>query len=555
MMRARGLETGAVVRRQAFELHLYKKRRIEQQNLVEFDNGEFIAAVGTLVYRGQIGPLALTSLFESFHSGRFRFEDATGQFAAWIYFDGRLHLFNDYRGMQHVYHDAGFALVSTSFLAMQAATRFCTPNIQEVYEYLTLTWYYGNKSLLEGIDRLDRRYIHHLLPVRSDQPKQIDVQRVDDCADFDTQVEFTHGVLRQYFERLVDLFGDRISLGLTSGYDSRMILAYLRLCGCLPSLYVQGPDDATDVRIAKAVAGAAGIPIDHDPAAALPEFAREQFIHQLQASALYLDGVHHAGLFQDWALIADARGRLERPELLRLYGMAGEMFRRTIPLPERTVSISTFVRAWSDKADTSSYRAPFDRTRFRRRIGDKLVEVMELAERRIEPAQTQLVWPHFKSPANSGWQMSAQNERAFALCPYADPLISLPSVGLRIPFRRYGRLQSALITRADPVIAAVPSSYGHAFSEQPPSRTRWRARILRSVPVASRRYLYALKAQRMPRKALPFYLADDYLQVVFPDGCPNVGQLIDLEAERDPGVLSRAYTLELLLSGRFLDFT
>lgn len=555
MMNARGLEVAAVVKRPGFELHLYRKRRIQHDHLVEFDNGDFIAASGTLIYDGATGSRALTRLYDAFNSGEASFENLHGHFAVWVYSRGRLNLFNDYRGWQHVYHDVDFNLVSTSFLAIHAGTRICEPNMQEVYEYLTLSFYYGRRSLLKGINRLDRRYVHQLLPHAAAQEKPFGFA---DCAErgaFEDQVEHLHDLLRRYFECLVDIFGDRVSLGLTSGYDSRMTLAYLRLCGCRPNLYVQGPDDAIDVTVAKQIAAATGLPIAHDADAARSVIAKPDFERQVLASALYLDGVDHTGLFEDWALVAHARAQLPRSERLRLYGMVGEAFRRSISLPERNVSVRAFLRAWGEKTDNSSFRKPFSKTAYLRRIGDKLAEEIQLEGQSMTPVETQLAYPYFKGPANEGWQMSAQNERAYVLCPYADPGLIEAMRKVPMPYRRYGRFQSALMTRADPQIAAMPSSYGYSFSEGPPMLARWRTNAKHAIPTVLRPHLYRLRARRRQRAPRPYYLQRDYLRVVFPDGCPHLSPLLDLDAERDTGILSRAYTLEMLLSGRFLDLT
>lgn len=552
-MALRGLELKNVLSRPGFALYVYRKRRFDYDNLVEFGNGDFIAATGTLFYSGQYGEPALRQLFDDFRSRRLSFENLCGQFAVWIYTSGELTLFNDYRGLYQVYHSPDYGCISSSFLALYTACGDLAPCRQEVYEYLAFSMFYGTGTVVRGMHRLDRSQVLRLLPSRTTSPKPIRLPGPATASedDFANLLEFNHERLCRIFGTYVDAFGDRISIGLTGGYDSRLILAYLRHCGSRPRVYVQGLPGSADVITAKAVAAAAGFGVEHDADEAKPEFRPETFEATLLEAWRYVDGLSPSGLFQNWSLVASRRAQVERPERLRLYGMAGEMYRRSLALPNRRMSFHEFFTVQADKLDTASFGGTFDKAGMYRAVGDKMMAAMALPDRTLSPVDAELTYPHFRLACNSGWQMSAQNERAHALVPFGEPLLSHAASYVGMRYRRRGRFQAALTSKADPLLARLPLAYGFA----PVAGPGWRARIREianeSVPIGLRPHLHRRRTRRKRSGTLPFYLQDDYLAAVFPDGAPHVAEYIDLRRETNPAVISRALTLEIVLAGRF----
>jgi hypothetical protein len=205
----------------------------------------------------------------------------------------------------------------------------------------------------------------------------------------------------------------------------------------------------------------------------------------------------------------------------------------------------------ADKLDTSSFSEMFDKRVLYRSVGDKMIAAMGLPDRSLSPVDAELTYPHFRLAFNSGWQMSVQNERAHALVPFGEPLLSHGSSYVGMRYRRHGRFEAALIGRADPALAAVPTAYGYAPVDGPGRRDRLRDRANEAIPVHLRPYLHRYRTRRkLERSSLPFYLQGDYLAAIFPQGTPHVAPFIDLGKERNPAVISRALTLELLLSGR-----
>jgi hypothetical protein len=549
-MESKGLVRKASLERDRFVLHVFGKMRVDTDNVLELDNGDFVVATGTFIYKKGMGANALRALYRDFCNGSLSFENFLGHFAVWILKGDDLTVFNDYRGMYQLYHDEDRSVVCSAFLPVYETLTTRTANLQQVYEYFSFETTYGDKTVLQEIGLLDPGHIHQLLKRTSVKRKKISLPQFDGDRPFKEQVRDVHALLSDYFAVLAEHFGDRQSIGLTGGYDSRMTLAYLRQAGVRPVVYVHGPADSADVRIAQSIAKGEGFDIDYDPDEAKTAFEPGGFQARLQFAYRYLGGVPHSGIFDDWAMVCERRRARSRPELLRLYGMGGEIFRRTRHLADRPHTVVEYVKSQFDSFEHSSYSTLFDKRAFLSNIGNTLREMLDLKGEMMTRAETELGYPHFTLPRLSGPQMTTQNERAFALVPYAAPIFTCTSAEIPIDYKYLGRFQTELIRLADPRLVDYMTAYGFALGAGPNLKARIREQVKLYTPMSIRPFLYRQMGRIEKDRSRPFYLADDYLQTIFPDGCPNIESFIDIKGLTDYRLLSRALSLEVLLSGR-----
>jgi len=57
-----GLEDYQIIRNNGIYLVVYKKRIIKTDNLIKFENGDFVSAVGTIIYKEHFAAKALEHL-------------------------------------------------------------------------------------------------------------------------------------------------------------------------------------------------------------------------------------------------------------------------------------------------------------------------------------------------------------------------------------------------------------------------------------------------------------------------------------------------------------
>jgi hypothetical protein len=551
IMQVRGLARNFSLDRDRFVLHLYGKTRIESDSVLEFEGGGFIATVGTCIYKGQIGKAALRILHEDFERGALSFEALMGHFAVWIYSGGKLVVFNDFRGMYRIRANRDRSVISSSFLAVCETLTKRTPNPQEVFEYLYFDSVYGHDTVIREVEILHRQSIHQLLPTQSSETKKIRLPAFDGARPLSDQALDVHESLSAHFSVLANLFGDSQSLGLTGGYDSRMTLAYFRQAGVTPYLYVQGASDSPDVRVAKMIAEGEGLEIQHDEDEANPHFDIEDFEDRVRTAYFYLDGLPHTGIFGEGAMVSGDRQQTQRPETIRIYGMGGEYFRTTVALRNRSALLSDYLKVEFQRADFSVLGPLFDKQAFLSRFAGKIKDSLKIESNVISRSQMELAYRDFRLANGAGTQMTLQNERAFAIVPFAEPIYAHFSAAIPVSNRLNARFQSELIKLVDPKLASYPMEYGYSLADGPGIKTKIKSQIKQRFPISIRPFIYRHFVRAKGDGQMPFYLSKEFLNALFPDGCSHVSPYIDIDKVSNSRLLSRALTLELILSGRF----
>src|SRR3954464_5067668 len=210
---AKHLTEGQALDGGSFVLFLFQKRFVKSEQAVLFPGGDFIAAVGTLFYKGKTGAGALRRLYEDFDGPADLFSDLAGQFAVVVRKAGALYCFNDYFGIYHVYADERAEVVSSSFLAILSTLKDARLSPQAFYEYVFDGATYGDETLIQGIRRLDGSRIHGLQPRAQSMPKSCSLARSGPPARFDDQVDAANADLVAYFEMLRAACGERLLLG------------------------------------------------------------------------------------------------------------------------------------------------------------------------------------------------------------------------------------------------------------------------------------------------------------------------------------------------------
>lgn len=278
---AKRVTPGPTIDGDDFTLFLFQKRYTKAKQLVQFAGGDFVAATGTLFYKGKMGEPALRALYEDYGCADL-YAGLAGQFGVVLRKRGKLACFNDYFGVYHLY--ATGEVVSTSLLAAAATLRERRLSRQGLHEYLFDAAIHGDGTLFEGIRRLgvNRGPRHAPIPET-----------------FDDQVDAAIADLLAYFEMLRANFGEEVQLGLSGGYGSRLLLAAALKARLRPRLFVGGAAGTTDVRIACAIAEGERIAIEHLDSAALEAPPADRFPALVEEKLAYYDGIGVRGAIHD----------------------------------------------------------------------------------------------------------------------------------------------------------------------------------------------------------------------------------------------------------------
>lgn len=549
-LQKKGLPLRSTIDREQFVLFVFDKLNFQSQNLICCENGDFVVAVGTLIYRRQMGATALRLLYDDFQDGADFFSYLNGHFAVLLLKAGNLYVFNDFNGLYHIYSDSWGNLVSSSFLAVLKSLERKTVARQELYEYISYGATYGDRTLVEEVKLLDSFRIHRLLPRRGSTWKVISVPRLHGDLPFEEMVDSLSANLVGYFDMLRENFGDGVSSGLSGGYDSRLMLALLQKSGVRPHLYVYGRGEDADVRVATMIAARENLRLTHRDKARDGSPSVERFREIVEAEFHFHDGRGASGVLDNGADLATRQERVQRARL-HLNGGGGEIYRNYWRLPDRPIHVETFLRAKCVRPVFSWYTDLFDRREYLGILKEKIKFMLQAESDLLTREQVEQIYPAVRLKYWMAPNNKSNNLLSYALTPFAEPIFTIPSTGIPLRYKDCGRLEAAIIRKLSPSLAAYPSSYGFNFYDEVPRSARLWNFVRVHTPVFIIPVARALVANHGNGGERPCYLTEKYLASIFDLRNLEVSRYVDLGKVEDPEVLNRAYTAELILQERF----
>ena len=225
-----------------------------------------------------------------------------GHYAAVVKKDGRTEIKLDRFGGYHLFYSLEARIVSSSFYAICSVLPSLTLSQQSACEYVFNGVVSGNETLFSEVKLapiqativVSRHALEILRP-------RLPVTRTFNSTRSDASLRESIALLDRYFGAVARSFGDRVRCALSGGYDSRLILAYLRRHGINPSVYVYGSAREPDVLLAQQIARGEGFAldvIDKDDRPLIPPLQFSEIAHR---NFLATDGYGHAGIFHNGA--------------------------------------------------------------------------------------------------------------------------------------------------------------------------------------------------------------------------------------------------------------
>lgn len=544
----KGLKVKERIDRPAFVIVVFDKVNCASENLVRLDGEDFICSAGTLFYKKRTGHEALKELHQAFQPAG-DFSELRGHFLVLLQKDGKLYAFIDAAGLQRVYLNESTGLLSTSFLASMKSLEHRVPVQQDVYEYLFVAAAFGLQPLFKGLRLLNSSLVYQLWPSMQTWERVLPFRPVDRTMSTEQRVEVIVNSLLDYWGMLRANFGESLGMGLSGGYDSRLMLALCHQCGIRPYLYTYGSADCDDVVLAKQVAQSKGLAIRHDDKSLEPQASPDEFPALVAAQYHFSDGLGITGSLTNGA---DLRTRMERTRQARLHmnGAGGEIYRNRQTLPERGIDLHSFVQSAYGGSDFSLCRARFNEREFYEIFASKIRSDLGLTSNYMTRQQVELEYFQFHLKYWFGADNNSNNFLAFSLTPFTEPCLAIPSSGIPIREKHLERFEAALFRRLDPELARLPTASKRTLSEPMPLRMRLRQELQLRLPVrlrpTARRFLRGRNLEPMP-----YYLGPAYRHAILGAGELAVSDYLDVDRIRDPHLLNRALTLELILRDQF----
>lgn len=473
-----------------WRLWLYRKQCVCEENFVQRADGSAVFAVGTPIYRANPYRVGLAAALEDFANGGIAFQDLRGNYCLLFWVKGRLTLLTDALDVCHVFVDRERTRFSTSLLGVLASFRKRQRlNRLAVLEKLATGYTVGPETILESVEQLTPELRRGLkadgLKTLAFPKWRLNVsparQSLEECV-----TEHLRR-LRRYFIKIGPIAREHgVDLGLSSGYDSRLVALLMKPEAkdfSVHTHWVRGVHDSEKKRVedlARALGLGLRVHAEH-PLEALPTEALED---TLLDGLYYYDGrsADNSGAYSP-TYTRRYKTLTLGAHRLRLNGEGGEIYRNYYQTARRRVPFVPWMRSRLYYDSTPLALAGTDlEEEMTAHIVRKLTERLEAdMSGTVDLAVTRAYYGEVRLPDCEGVLANADMQVAHFLMPFAESELQRAAYGLTPHIGVAGRFQCALIQGLDRVIAALPSHYGFPISGET-LRYRAKAAIRGYVP-------------------------------------------------------------------------
>ena len=540
-----GFAPPEIVQEEGYLFAAYPKFQSRSVDLKRYPNGDFAFVCGTCLCEGG-GLVDVAALHDILTACSPMSEQIMGQYAAVFKKNGRTEIKLDRFGGYHLFYNLDARIVCSSFFAICSVLPSLTLSQQNAYEYVFNGVVSGNETLFNEVKIAP---IQATIVIASTALEIIraplPVTRTFASPRRDASLRESIALLDRYFSAVACSFGDRVRSALSGGYNSRLILAFLRRHGIKPSLYVYGRAPERDVRLAAEIASREGIMLEAIDKEDRPIIPPAEFPATAHRNFLATDGYGYAGIFHNGAETAELARRV-LGDTIAIHGGGGEIFRNFFYLPDREYTINELLWTFYSQFDPSTCTAVFDSRSYYARLRSKVVDVLGSEESTLPRPTVEWLYHSFRCRAWNGKVDSIASRYGFTAMPYLERSITEHASALPLRWKNYGAYEAELIRRVDSQLAGYPSGYGHNFSAPPPVSRRLSDFLTHLRPPWLRRYTYRLKYLRRSSE-WSIYLASPYRDAVLPGGIAILQRLFRLDRVVDQAQYERILSLEYAL--------
>lgn len=512
-----------------------------------YPNGDFIFVCGTCLSERGVGVAAAACLSEAVEESPPREDELMGHYAIVFQKNGDTRIKLDRFGGYHLFYNLDAGIVSSSFYAICSALDRLTLSQQSACEYVFNGVVSGDATLFSevALSPIQATIVAGSAGLEVLRPK-LRVSRTYNSQERNASLDESIGLLDRYFAAAVRSFGDRVNCALSGGYDSRLILAFLRRHGAKPRVYVYGSRPEKDVRFALEIARRENFALDVIDKSERPIIPPAAFAETARRNFLAVDGYGYGGIFHNGAEIGESARRVHG-NAIAFNGGGGEIFRNFFYLPDRAYTIREILWSFYSRFDPAACTAVFDSTSYYDGLEKKVMNLLGSDERLLQRPTVEWLYHSFRCRAWDGKVDSIASRYGCTAMPYLERTITEHASGLRLAWKNHGAYEAELIRRIDRRLASYPSIYGHDFSGPPPPSRRFADYATYLRPPWLRRFAYRLRHVRRAPADWPGYLACPYREAVLPGGVMILGRLFRLNRVRDDEQFARILSLEYAL--------
>ena len=540
-----GFASPEIVKEEGYLLAVYPKFNSESVTLKRYPNDDFAFVCGTCLSAGD-GLADVAALYKNVSAGSPICEQIMGHYAIVFKKTGRTEIKLDRFGGYHLFYNLDARVVCSSFFAICSALRSLTLSHQSACAYVFNGVVSGNETLFNEVKLapIEATIVVRRNTLEITRPL-LPVIRTFALPRRDASLRESIALLDSYFGAVARSFGDRVRSALSGGYDSRLILAFLRRHGVKPSLYVYGGEQERDVRIAARIAGGEDLLLDTIDKEDRPIIPPADFIETAHRNFLATDGYGYAGIFHNGAETEELARRV-LGHTIAINGGGGEIFRNFFYLPDRAYTIKELLWTFYSQFDPETCTGVFDSSSYYRGLTGKVMDLLGSEEPRLLRPTIEWLYHTFRCRAWDGKVDSIAGRYGFTGMPYLERSITEHASTLPLCWKNHGAYEAELIRRVDSRLAGYPSIYGHDYGRPPPVLRRVSDWLTYLRPPWLRRYTYRFRYFRRPSN-WPVYLTSPYQDALLLGGLIILRRLFILDRVTDQLQYARILSLEYAL--------
>jgi len=513
----------------------------------EQQNGDFIAVLGSLIYRGTRSPDCLPDLLDRFEPDSHDWRGFIGTHVVLIRKGGVVRIFGDGLGACKIYSDQRGGVWSSSFLAMCEITAPSAFDVQACYEYVINGTVSGHRSLIEGISCLPANTVLSVTDnaIGLDQrPSPIINRDLFERLTLDQAAEYHCRQLDAVFGPIAENFGDRIRLSFSGGFDSRLMLAMLIKHGARPTLFVYGNQDDEDVQIARLITDAEGLPLEHIDKSRVPACDPDAFIGETEKNLFAFDGWKVETPLFDFGADRCDRAKRHLDGQVPLNGSLGEIYRNFFYMPDGRSSTGAVISTFYSRYDRKAFTDRFQEDEYRSALATAMREAIGSQSDRLARSQVEELYPKFRGRFWSGRDAQLNQHFGPMFFPYLEHVAVSNTPKIPIRFKDLGYLQGRMIGLVNARIAGYPSDYGFPLDGPRPLKYRLKTFLGTQRPPFLRKHSFSLTHRTKEKRDGPLSAA--YLSNVIDMEFPIMRSLFKLDAINSASQYGIIATLEYL---------
>ena len=470
-----------------WELYFGGKNLIDSKQFVE-SAGHILLINGTLVYRNLGVQQSIDKIFEEFKANSLNQENWFGNYCVIHAANNEFRLTIDPFGIQNLYSNDNFEFYTNSFLlsALLLGHNNLRLNSLALAENLLTGSLIGPDTIFEKIIRYephmdwnnDNVCVNAAEAVQYSNP----LPKTQDEA-INEQIEF----LRDTFDSLKKFANETgIDSGITSGLDSRLLLAFIKRHWDNYQLHTHYRSyESNEVNIASLIASSANSTLKIEEVVP-PELKSEDNLRSTLRDAFrFTDGfVRMHGFWYE-----DYNTSLHRTSVLGkmktgISGIGGEQYRNMELEIRGKINLKSFVRyQWINSIARGSILSKNFEEDLVNRISDKISAKLHLQKRKsITFSEVKRIWNEIFIPARLGGRNNAENKLTYFISPFALSQVSVFAYRA-IPFLGHAyKFQIDLLKKVSPKFAEIQSDYGFDFYKKQPKSLFFKALYKSFIP-------------------------------------------------------------------------